>query len=230
MARRKPIVIYLQASKGPGALDIDAQREANLQFAQANGFRVVEEFVERGGDGRGETLGHLPRLSAAVKRARKDECPILVASLRNLSRDVRSISDLVAQRTSFIVAENHPFTLRLYPTLTDEERALHGQRIRKGQALARAKGARFGNPTNLREAGQVGRESQVQQADRFAAEILPAIENIRAEGTTSYNAIAKELNERGVKTARGYRWTAMTVRRIVERGERFSQGVKRRRG
>ncbi len=222
MARHKPVVSYLRKSKGRGALGIDAQRGANLQFAQANGYRVVEEFVGRRSDKRGETLGLRPRLSAAVKRARKDDCPILVASLQSLSQDVRSIGDLVAQRTSIIVAGDHPFTLRLYPALTDEERALHGQRIRKGQDLARAKGARFGNPTNLDEAGQKGRESQVERADKFAAEILPTIENIHASSVTSYNAIAMELNKRGVKTARGHLWAAMTVRRIVERGERFS--------
>ena len=222
MARRKLIVSYLQASKGRGAVDIDAQRGANLQFAQSNGYHVVEEFVERGSDRRVETLGHRLRLSAAVKRARKDDCPILVASLQSLSQDVRSIGDLVAQRTSFIVAGDHPFTLRLYPTLTDEERALRGQRIRKGQALARTKGARFGNPTNLGEAGEKGREAHAAQADRFAAKIRPTIENIRASGVTSHNAIAKELNRRGVKTARDHLWAAMTVRRVVERGERFS--------
>ena len=114
MANRKPIVIYLQASKGRGALDIDAQRGANLQFAQANGYRVVEEFVDRGSDKRGETLGFRPRLSAAVKRAKKDDCPILVASIQSLSQDVRSIGDLVAQRASFIVAGDRPFTLCAY--------------------------------------------------------------------------------------------------------------------
>ncbi len=217
MANRKPIVSYLQASKGRSALDIDAQREANLQFAQANGYRVVEEFVERGGDKRGETLGHRPRLSAAEKRAKKDDCPIVVANLRNLTQDVHSISNLLARGTSLIVTGDHPFTLRMYPTLTDEERALHGQRIRKGQDLARAKGARFGNPTNLDEAGQKGRESQFERADRFADEILPIIEDIRTKGTTPYNGIALELNKRGVKTARGHQYSAMTVRRIVKR-------------
>ena len=56
---------------------------------------------------------HRRRLSAAIKRARKDDCPILVASLQSLSQDVLSIGDLVAQRTPFIVAGDYPFTLRL---------------------------------------------------------------------------------------------------------------------
>ena len=218
MARHKPVVSYLRTSKGRGPLNIDAQREANLQFTQANGFDIVEEFVEQGGDGQGKT--RIRRLSAAIIRARKDDCPILVASLQSLSQDVRSIGDLVAQRTSFIVAGDHPFTLRLYPTLTDEERAVHGQRIRQGHALARAEGARFGNPTNLGEAGQKGRVAQVKRADNFAAEILPTIADIRASGITTYDAIAMELNKLGVKTARGHQYSAMTVRRIVKRRKR----------
>ena len=216
MARRKRIVSYLRKSKGRGALNIDAQRETNEQFAQANGFDIVEEFVEQGSDGRGKTRSR--RLSAAIKRARKDECPILVASLQSLTQDVRSIGDLVAQRTLFIVAGDHPFILRLYPTLTDEQRALHGQRIKEGHARARTRGARFGNPTNLGEAGQKGRDSQVERADNFADEILPIIKGIRAEGTTSYYAIAMELNKRVVKTARGHKYSAMTVSRIEKRG------------
>ena len=45
MAKHKPIVSYLRKSKGRDAVDIDAQREANEQFAQANGFDIINEFV-----------------------------------------------------------------------------------------------------------------------------------------------------------------------------------------
>ena len=52
-----------------------------------------------------------------------------------------------------------------------------------------------------------------ERADAFAATILPIIEGIRADGATSMNGIARELNQRGIDTARGGR------RRIVERGD-----------
>jgi len=56
------------------------------------------------------------------------------------------------------------------------------------------------------------------KADQFADAILPIIEQIRAAGATTLTDIAKELNARQVKTARGRRWYPMTVRNILQRG------------
>ncbi|MES2493570.1 MAG: recombinase family protein [Pseudomonadota bacterium] len=56
-----------------------------------------------------------------------------------------------------------------------------------------------------------------READAFAANVLPVIERIKATGSTSYNSIAKALNERGVKTAKGGTWAAATVRNIMLR-------------
>ena len=218
MARRKPVVSYLRASRG---LDIEAQREANRRFAEANRYRVVEEMVE---SGRTETLDRRPRLSAAVERARREGCPILVAGLECLSRDSRLVGDFMARGVSLVVSGDHPLTLRPYRTLTDKERALHGKRVRGGQAVARAQGTRFGNPANLREAGGLGRATMTERAVRFAADVLPVIENIRAGGVTSLNGFAEELNRRGVGTPRGGRWKAMTVKRVVERGSGSAKG------
>ena len=46
---------------------------------------------------------------------------------------------------------------------------------------------------------------------------ISSIEAIKATGATSYNAIAKALNDRGVKTAKGGTWAAATVRNIMLR-------------
>jgi hypothetical protein len=54
-------------------------------------------------------------------------------------------------------------------------------------------------------------------ADRFAANILPIIDSIRAAGITSYFGIAEALNSRGIHTARGGRWHATSVRNIIVR-------------
>ncbi len=217
MARLKPFVSYLRASKGQ---DVEAQREANRRFAEANRYRVVEEMVE---GGRAETLGRRPQLSAAVERARRVGCPVLVAGLECLSRDVRLVGDLVARGVSLVVAGDHPLILRPYRALTDEERTLHGRRVRSGQAAARERGVKLGGP-KIREAGELGRATMAEWADRFAADVLPVIEDIRAGGVTSLNGVAGELNRRGVGTPRGGRWAAMTVRRVVERGSGTTRG------
>ena len=49
-----------------------------------------------------------PQLVAALDRAKKAGCPIVVAKLDRLSRDVHFISGLMAQRVPFIVSELGP--------------------------------------------------------------------------------------------------------------------------
>ena len=47
------------------------------------------------------------------------------------------------------------------------------------------------------------------------ADLLPIVEAIRAEGITSTTGIAKAMNERGIPTARGGRWQAVQVQRML---------------
>ena len=63
-----------------------------------------------------------------------------------------------------------------------------------------------------------------ERANRFAADVLPIIGDIRAGGVTSLNGVAWELNRRGVGTPRCGRWKAMTVRRVVEGGSGTAEG------
>ncbi len=53
-------------------------------------------------------------------------------------------------------------------------------------------------------------------ADRFAANVLPLIEPLRAEGR-SLREIANALNERGVPTARGGKWVPTQIADILKR-------------
>jgi hypothetical protein len=46
---------------------------------------------------------------------------------------------------------------------------------------------------------------------------LPVIRDIQRTGIESHNAIAAELNRRGVKTARGGKWAHVQVGRILAR-------------
>lgn len=66
-------------------------------------------------------------------------------------------------------------------------------------------------------AAALGREVQVSEAYRFAANVLPLIQTIRAAGVTSLRGIAAALNARGVPTARGGRWQVSNVRNVLRR-------------
>ena len=54
-------------------------------------------------------------------------------------------------------------------------------------------------------------------ADNHATNVLPIIREIRKAGATTLREIADALNARGVATARGGRWYAMTVSNVLAR-------------
>src|SRR6516225_3315154 len=103
-----------------------------------------------------------------------------------LSRDVAFVAGLMAQRVPFIVAElgrdADPFMLHLYAALAEKERRLISERTRAALAAKKEQGARLGNPTNIAEAGKAGRRVLQDEADRFAANMLPIIRTIQSAG------------------------------------------------
>jgi hypothetical protein len=65
---------------------------------------------------------------------------------------------------------------------------------------------------------QLGAPAQRDQADRFAANVLPIIREMEKTGATSLRAIATALNARDVKTARGGAWGPQVVANVLRRG------------
>ena len=86
-------------------IGIEAQRATVVCFAEAEPMAILAEFVEVETGKGADALDRRPHLSAALAAARKAKCPVLVAKLDRLSRDVTFISGLMAQRVPFIVAD-----------------------------------------------------------------------------------------------------------------------------
>ena len=126
----------------------------------------------------------------------------------------------MANGVPFIVvelgADVDPFVLHLFAALAQKERALISQRTREALKAAKARGVVLGNP-KLGETLAKAVASNKAEADRFAANVRPVIEQIRAAGATSLRAIARALEARGVPTARGGTWTAVQVTEILRR-------------
>jgi DNA invertase Pin-like site-specific DNA recombinase len=208
------------AKQGKSGLGIDAQRATIQRFAQAEGIDLIGEYVEIETGKGADALDRRPELAAALTRARKTKCPVIVAKLDRLSRDVHFISGLMTHKVPFIVtelgADADPFMLHLYAALAEKERALISQRTRAALAAKKAAGAKLGNP---RAAETVGKAHAANRAaaDRFASNVLPIVESIRESGITSHSGIAEALNSRGARTARGGRWHASTVRNLLAR-------------
>src|ERR1700688_194744 len=149
----KPIVAYIRVStsqQGRSGLGIEAQREALARFAKETGYDIPAELVEVETRKGSDALDRRPQLAAALAKARAMRCPVVVAKLDRLSRDVHFISGLMAHRVPFVVAELgpdvDPFVLHLYAALAEKERALISDRTKSALAAAKAKGVKLGNP------------------------------------------------------------------------------------
>jgi DNA invertase Pin-like site-specific DNA recombinase len=127
----------------------------------------------------------------------------------------------MSRGVKFVVAElGHdvdPFMLHIYVALAEKERQLISRRTKDALAALKASGKALGgvrNPADLRKARAV----RVANADRFASNVLPIIEKIKASGITTLKDIAAELSERKVLTARGgMEWQATQVQRLLAR-------------
>ena len=215
----KQAVIYRRVStseQSKSGLGLDAQMNTATKFCESEGFEIAAAFQDVA-SGKLPLEGR-PGLAAALAKAARLKCPVIVSKLDRLSRDVAFISGLMSRGVPFIVAElgadTDPFVLHLYAALSEKERKLISQRTKEGLAVVKCRGVKLGNPTNLSEAQAKGRAANVAASVAFGGRMIPTIEALVAGGK-SLNAIAAQLNGMNVPTMRGGRWTAKAVSRVV---------------
>jgi len=224
MPKDRALIGYVRVStgaQGRSGLGIEAQREAVERFAEAEGFDLARVFTEIETGKGADALERRPQLAAALAEARRQRCPIAVAKLDRLSRDVHFVSGLMAQRVPFLVAELgpdvDPFILHLFAALAEKERAMISARTRDGLAAAKARGVKLGGP-KLAEARAFAAAAVRDSAARHAANVLPIIREVQRSGALTLREIADALNARGITTARKGRWHAQTVANVLARG------------
>jgi DNA invertase Pin-like site-specific DNA recombinase len=221
-------VAYLRVStrqQQRSGLGIEAQRTTIARFAEAENIRIIAEYVEAETGKGADALDRRSQLAAALAAAKSAKCCVLVSKLDRLSRDVAFVAGLMAQRVPFIVAElgrdADPFMLHLYAALAEKERRLISERTRAALAVRKATGTKLGNPTNIRDAGDLGRLSQVAAADAHAETLLPLLRTLQNEGAITIGAITSSLNARRVLTPRGSRWHISAVANLLARARKI---------
>ncbi len=221
----KPLITYLRVStagQGKSGLGLDAQRAALARFAEAEGFTIAAEHVEVETGKGADALDRRPVLAAALAAAKVRKCPVAVAKLDRLSRDVAFISGLMAEKIPFLVAElgpdADPFMLHLYAALAEKERALISTRTREALARAKANGKVLGGNKGHKidaAATALSVASRKATSAERKAEVLPIVRELQAAGVTSLRAIAHGLNAQGLTTPRGGSWGPAQVQRVL---------------
>jgi DNA invertase Pin-like site-specific DNA recombinase len=85
-------------------------------------------------------------------------------------------------------------------------------------AAAKARGVKLGGP-KLAQARMAAQTAIRESAEHHAANVVPIIREIQHAGTRTLREIAAALNARGIPTARGGQWHAMTVRNVLARSK-----------
>jgi DNA invertase Pin-like site-specific DNA recombinase len=199
------VITYIRVStsqQGRSGLGIEAQRQLLRQFAKSEGLELAREFVEVETGKGSDALDRRPQLKAALAAAKKLKCPVAVAKLDRLSRDVHFISGLMPFVVAELGADVDPFILHLFAALAEKERSLISSRTRQALAAAKARGVTLGSP-KLSKARDSAVASIKAGADQHAANILPIIREAQKAGATTLRAAADALNARGIPTPRG---------------------------
>jgi DNA invertase Pin-like site-specific DNA recombinase len=216
-------ISYLRVStdrQGQSGLGIEAQRKAVADYLNGGCWQLLHEYVEVESGKRNDR----PQLVAALAHAKATGATILIAKLDRLSRNAHFLLGLKEAGVDFQAVDMpgaNRLTVGIMALVAEEERRMISARTKAALAAAKARGQKLGNPNGaavLRGRGNAEAVTALKlKADVHAAQVRPIIEAIRGEGKISLNTIAGELNNRGILTANGGRWHAMTVRNLLQR-------------
>jgi DNA invertase Pin-like site-specific DNA recombinase len=119
--------------------------------------------------------------------------------------------------------EANEMVVGIMAVVAQAERKMMSERTKAALAAAKARGAKLGGnrraivDDTARQASQAVRSARAHER---ATDLLPLIEDLKASGVTSLNAIARELTARGIPTARGLMsWTPAGVSRVLVRAQ-----------
>jgi DNA invertase Pin-like site-specific DNA recombinase len=219
-------VAYYRVSRpkqGRSGVGLKAQRASVAAYLNGGKWEIVQEFTEVE-SGRNSSR---PVLEQALAAARLHRATLIVAKVDRLTRSVSFLSRLLESGVDVRFADfpqiegaTGRFMLHMLVSVAEFEVGMISSRIKAALAQAKRRGVVLGGdhghvPSNRVRA--LAAKAVSERADRRAADVMPSIRALQANGATSLRAIANGLNEQGIPTARGGAWSAVHVMRVLER-------------
>ena len=216
-------VSYLRVStaeQGHGSRSLEAQRKAVADYLNDGQWQLVTEVVEIESGKRSDR----PKLVEALRLCRLHNVTLVIAQLMGLRRDAQFLLSLEKAGVDFVATDMPSATRHTVGTMArvaDEERRIISMRTKQGLAAAKANGKKLGgNRGNMSGGGTKGHTASLATrqatAQSRASDLAPIIEELKASGAVSLRQIAAGLNAKGIRAARGGRWSAFQVQRVME--------------
>jgi len=222
MTTNGKFVAYYRVStvkQGISGLGLEAQREAVRSYLNGGRWKMVGEFTEVESGKRKDR----PALLEALALCRLHNATLVIAKLDRLARNVAFISNLMesgAEFTAVDFPQANRLTIHILAAVAEHEAGMISARTKAALAAAKARGTVLGGDRgNIRKIARKGTKAsaviRANRARKRAEDVMPAIKQIRAGGSTSLREIAAALNERGIPAARGGNWSAVQVQRVL---------------
>jgi DNA invertase Pin-like site-specific DNA recombinase len=161
------VAIYARVSTTNHGQDVGLQTGDLRQFAEARGWRLVDQYIDSGMSGSTDSRPELNRLMVDAKRRKFDV--VLVWKLDRFGRSLRHLVNALAEFESLGIAfvslsdnldlstASGRLMFNIIGAMAEFERELIRERVRAGMKNAKAKGARIGRPRVAVDASQIAR-------------------------------------------------------------------------
>jgi DNA invertase Pin-like site-specific DNA recombinase len=233
MGRIKPkLIAYRRVStarQGESGLGLEGQDAALDGYARSCRATIIRAYTEIETGKKADR----PELIKALSDCRRSQATLVIARLDRLSRNVRFLLTLIESGADVVFCDlpHVPpgavgkFMLTQLAAVAELEAGLISERTKIALAAYKARGGLLGaarpgahrltggaNPKAAKRAGEVAKAL----ADEAYADIITLMQAERSNGA-SLRGIAKSLNAQGHTLRRGGPWTAVQVKRVLER-------------
>ena len=212
---------YVRVS-GPGQVDGDGfvrQEKAITDYAEANGIRVEAVFHEEGVSGALEERPALARLLLDLEENGRDIRTILIERMDRLARDLMVqeaiVADLQKKAFDLISVTEGAHLLSEDPTrklvrqvlgaIAEYDKTMTVLKLRAARERKRATSGKC-----------EGRKSYQEAMPEIVREIRRLRRKRKGLNRRTYREVACELNDKGLTSMTGRRWTGQLVQNVLQ--------------
>ncbi len=216
-------IIYTRVStnkQGTSGLGLESQLEVANKYCKTNSLEVINHFSEVQSGGKNDR----EMIKAALRSCQLTGAILLVAKLDRISRDVEFIAQLQKSSVKFVCAdmpEANESMIQFMGVFAQYERKMASTRTKAALQIKKSMGVKLGKNNLTAEGARKGNINSIKTRKNNSGErstlVHYEIKTAQSNGCTSLRQIAEYLNNKHITTARGGKWSATQISRVIKR-------------